>query len=168
MITLDAPDFHGFTVFCDEIRPEASGKMLHIGAYAGQHMIVHGAFPFLLPRLGIAVTYCQRKRVEIFPVKLCIFLPGDPEDKPSIETEIPSEPIHAGIEEKKKFHSFIPEEERGKFTNIHANLNFSSLQIKKPGFLKVRAARGEELVRLGALLITPAVDNSQPQPASIP
>lgn len=44
----DGPDIYGYTIFCDDIRVEAAGKLIYIGAYGGE-MILNGTLPFVLP-----------------------------------------------------------------------------------------------------------------------
>jgi hypothetical protein len=152
MITLDSPDVLGHCTFCDEIRTEINGKLFFIGVYPGA-MRVSGDFPFILPRLGVAITYMQRPEIFLAP-KFVVFLPGD-KDKPSIEVELPEEAVKSSLENVKELQAkYI--DPRNAFASIHANFNFGNLSIPKPGLLKVRVARGQELFRLGTIMIESA------------
>jgi hypothetical protein len=92
MITADAPDYSASTIFCDDIRHEIGGKTSCIGIYSGT-MYVHSAFPIILPKFCMSVTYVQRSKIFLDePIKIKIFLPGDEDDTPSIEAEIPLPP----------------------------------------------------------------------------
>lgn len=154
MKTLEPSDTFGDTVFCDEIRQEANGKLLYLGVYVA-HMRVPGKFPFLLPRLGLAISYWQRPNQFVMPIRFAVFLPGDSDDKPSIETDVPDESAKVALENAKKMMS-SQIDPNNCFATVHANFNFTNLMIPQPGSLKVRAVRGDTLVRLGSMVIEPA------------
>jgi hypothetical protein len=160
MITLEPADVLGHCIFCDEIRVENTGKFLYIGVYpAAMHI---PSFPVVLPRLGIGITYAQRPSSFIAPVKFVVFLPSDPEDKPSITTEVPEQATKDALanREKVKSTSFEPQ---NMFATVRINLNFGMLPIAKAGLLKVRAVRGDTLFRLGTLVIeTPQASAQNP------
>lgn len=53
MKPMTTPYLH--VIFCDDVRPEASGKMLYIGVYGGE--LIAPAFPLLLPKLAVVAYY---------------------------------------------------------------------------------------------------------------
>jgi hypothetical protein len=163
MITLDSADVLGHCVICDEIRVENNGKCFYIGVYTAKMLIHSATFPVTLPRLGIAITYMQRPEAFISP-KFCIFLPGDDEGKPSIEAELPEDAIKGALENAKNLQAKMPDAKNA-FATLHANFNFANLKIAKPGLLKVRIARGQELFRLGTIMIE-AAPLPSPQPSA--
>src|SRR5690348_15588662 len=87
MALLDSPDFFGHTLFCDDIRMEADGKMMFIGVY-GQHMLVHAGFPITLAKFGFGISFFQKRPVFEAELGIQIFMPQDQEDKPSIQASM--------------------------------------------------------------------------------
>src|SRR5690348_14418787 len=87
---IDSPDVFGSTVFCDDTRVEATGKLIHIGVYQGS-MSIHIPFPVRLPTFSFAISLSQR--VSVFNPKITyrIFLPGDPDDASSDDASIVAE-----------------------------------------------------------------------------
>src|SRR5438105_1290328 len=160
MKVLGSPDAFGNVIFCDDVRVENTGKFMYIGVYPG-HMHVHGTFPFAIPKLSIGISYYQRPTKFVTPIKFWIFLPGDPDDKPSIEAELPEEATKEAIAGALKLASSNLEPNNA-FATIHSNFSFSNLTIQQPGLLKVRAVRGDELIRLGTVLIEAAVPQAAP------
>lgn len=148
MITLDSADVLGHSVFCDEIRMESTGKLFYIGVYPGNMHVP--SFPIVLPRFGISITYLQRPTAFVTPIKFVIFLPGDADDKPSIVAELPEQAARDVIANVQKTISLDP---ANAFATVQTNFNFAMLPIPKSGLLKVRAVRGDNLFRLGTLLI---------------
>jgi hypothetical protein len=152
MITLDSPDVFGHCIFCDDIRVENTGKFIYIGVYPAAMRVHGGAFPLVLPKLGIGITYSQRPEKFLKPIKFVMFLPGDADDKPSVESELPEEAVKDAVANAEKLKSMAIDS-KNLFATIHANFNFAHLPIAKPGILKVRAVRGDQMIRLGSLLI---------------
>jgi hypothetical protein len=147
MITLDGPEFYGFTIFCDDIRQEVGGKITYVGAYGGR-LLVHGDFPVRLPKFALGITYIQRRASFIQPSKFLVFLPGDSDDQPSIESEtIPDAVERYGAPAEDVTNS------ANSILAINSMIVLSPFEMKQPGHIKVRATRGDALVRLGALLI---------------
>jgi hypothetical protein len=149
MITLDAPDFFGYALFADDIRVEASGKFIYIGVYTTQ--MTHAAFPVVLPKLVININYSQLPD-EFIPPRFWVFLPGDRPDTPSIQMEMPEESSREAIEKAKQSPLSIVGADKV-YANANANFTFNGLPIAEPGLIRVRAARGDKLVRLGSLSI---------------
>jgi hypothetical protein len=115
------------------------------------------SFPFVLPRLGIAINYLQRPSVFLAPLKFVVFLPSDPDDKPSIVAELPEQATTEALAnaEKRKSVSMDPS---NTYASVYLNFNFAMLPITKSGSLKVRAVRENNLFRLGSLKIeTPPI-----------
>lgn len=154
MDTITPSDFYGHTIFCDDIRQEASGKVTFIGTYT-DHMVVHGDFPLLLPKFGLWIQYNQRPTHVIRPIQFGIFLPGDDDDKPSIILQIPDEKTDAAIKKAGYLVSdlSLSEAKNPTFVGLGSQTVFSPFIIPGPGLIKVRAIRGDKLFRLGSLAV---------------
>lgn len=150
MIIADGPDAYGYTIFCDDIRLEAGGKLTYVGVYAGV-LRMHGEFPVTLPKFGFDIVYLQRRRSFVAPDKFIISLPGETEENPSITIAIPDDEVKQVL---KAYADKNSEDEGGKLVRIGGPIVFTNLLIQKPGAVKVRVARGDEFIRLGALEIT--------------
>jgi hypothetical protein len=159
MITADAPDAFGHTIFCDDIRVEVGGKITYVGSY-GSRMAVHGSFPFSMPKLALAIFYSQRFSNVVLPIKFWIFLPGDAEDKPAVIAEMPDDYVKAQIAEGAEFAQ--KHGPQMAFATVHTQFGFAPFIVSQPGFLKVRALRGDRLIRLGSLDIVPAQEQTPP------
>jgi hypothetical protein len=83
MTVLPIPEIYGYTIFCDDIRQEVGGKISFVGVYSGT-MFVHGEFPVTLPKFAFGISLMQRREILEPNIQVQIFLPGDPEDSPSI------------------------------------------------------------------------------------
>jgi hypothetical protein len=77
---------YGFTIFCDDLRQEANGKVIYIGVYSAD-MIIYGSPPMLLPTFVAATTYRERPGESDAPVKIKMFLPGN--DAAAVELDLP-------------------------------------------------------------------------------
>jgi hypothetical protein len=145
LITLDTPEFSGTTIFCDDIRQEAGGKLTLVGVYSGVMLLHEPSFPIVLPKLTMLVNYQQRQDKFINPERLVIFMPGDSEEAPSISADIKmnQEPI-----------SKLPVGEN-QIVGIRATLEFAPFEIRQYGQIKVRIERDKKYVRAGSLAILP-------------
>lgn len=143
------PTPYGFTIFCDDIRQEASGKFLFIGVYRGS-LIVKGAFPALLPTFAVAVSYLERPGESADPVSVSVYLPG--EETPVAATSLP-------VDEFRK--QTVPEEDAKELDGdpiptMNFNFVFSPLLLTRPGRISVRLTRGDSVYRIGSLKIEAA------------
>jgi hypothetical protein len=162
MITLDGPDFYGYTIFCDDIRHEVGGKVSYIGVYR-ERLYVHGSFPFVVPKFGFGITCLQKARLFLPISKLVIFLPGDADDKPSIEAEGPPPGYERDAREAAEEDSSNPHGQ----IRVAANVVIGPVEISQPGFIKVRACRNnDELIRCGMLDIQQHPKVTAPQGAT--
>lgn len=151
---VDTPPIFGTTVFCDEIRPEATGKFIYIGVYQGG-MSVHQDFPVKLSRMAFAITIVQRPDVFSPEVSICIFLPGDPDTTPSVQVTLNEREV-GGLETHASQNADrmgIAQKDRNYLTTF-ANLAFENFEIKEPGSILVRADIREKRYRLGSLLVS--------------
>lgn len=147
----------GHTIFCDDIRAEIGGKTTFVGVYDGV-MIVHGDFPFLLPKFGMAIRYMEQRGIfTAEPVTLRVFVPGDADDSPSFVAMLPAE-------EARKTVQMHPNADPNalRYLLIGSNIVLSPFVIARPGEIKVRAECGSEIVKLGSLLVVPGDSPAAP------
>lgn len=150
---VDPGDVFGHTIFCDDIRQEATGKFIYIGVYQGA-MVIHVPFPVKLNRIAFAISVGQKSETLVPKMNYRISLPGDDEDTPSIEAEVSEQAPGAfiGAAESGANAAGIPEAER-KFILSSANLMFDGVEIKQPGTIKVRVDIDGKRYRLGSLSV---------------
>lgn len=144
------PEAFGHAIFCDDIRMEVGNKLTFAGCYFGI-MFLNSDFPATISRFCVAVEYSQERGKVILPIKFVIFLPNDPEDKPSIEFGPSPEVNEQGIQDMEAYTIDLgvsPD-----IATVNAQIGIGGLSIAQPGAIKVRAVRGGELVRLGTLRI---------------
>jgi hypothetical protein len=147
MITVDTPDAWGYTLFCDDVREEVRDKLTYLGTYTGR--IAHNKFPFVLPKIVLGIVYYQPRNQVVLPIRYWIFLPGDTEEKPSIVQEHSREKSQNLI---KKAEALAARPDAA-FTTTYSQFSLIEIPIREPGLIRVRAVRGNELIRLGTLEI---------------
>lgn len=165
MITIDPPDCFGFTIFCDDIRDEIGGKHSFIGTYSGR-LFVHGDFPLAIPKFGFGISYAQRREVFDPIVEIRIYLPGDSDEQPSIQTGLSEQDMRSGASEAQTRLDSIPDA-IGRYIVLRHNLVLAPLVISQAGMIKVRAVRGDTLVRIGSLQIHRASLPAPPNPQTL-
>lgn len=156
----DYPEIFGNTLFCDDIRQEAGGKISLIGCYSNI-IVLHGPFPFIFPKFGFYITLTQRREVLDPNIEIKIFLPGDPEDTPSFHTESRETTEGAVAEETARQVQGLPLSDQ-RVVTMHASIVAAPLIIKERGIIKVRALRQSELVRLGGIRVVQQSDLAKP------
>lgn len=140
---------YGTTVFCDDIRFEASGKLTLVGCYTGELNFI-GPAPGRVPIFAALVSLRVPKGVLVEKVDLRVIkeLNAERDEIFQAEFEISKdefqkvfEPIDGGGDVEKIMSMTIP-------------IQWSPLEFSNEGFIKVRAyLNGETEVRLGALKI---------------
>src|SRR6266446_595417 len=78
---------YGYTIFCDDIRDEIGGKVTFVGTYRNA-LLIHGDFPFTLSQLAMSISFVTQANLRPERLPLRVYLPGDPEDSPSIVGEL--------------------------------------------------------------------------------
>jgi len=150
MIDEAQPDVFGYTIFCDDIRQEVTGKLILIGVYQGL-MTVHGTFPVTLPRLSFSFSLSQKKELFSPNIALRIFVPGDSDDAPSIEARM-VEDTEGAV--KKSVLSMIDSPESGSnYLTVRSNLAFENFVLTGEGLIVVRIDVNSKRYLLGSLRI---------------
>jgi hypothetical protein len=157
MALLPPADVYGYTIFCDDIRQEADGKLLFIGVYSGP-MIVHVPFPVTLPTFAMSIALLQRRSGFVPNLGLRIFLPGDADDIPSVQAEM-SEVTEGSVASATSavvdaLHPDAQVREEDTYITMLAHMKFTQFVIKQPGVVKVRALVRDDMIRLGEMRIS--------------
>jgi Family of unknown function (DUF6941) len=138
----------GYTIFCDDIRAEQGNKFSLMGIYRAE-MLVHQPFPVTVPKLGFYVVHREDPTVPLHKMQLRIYVPGDPDDKPSYSADV--EPMAAGAPPQPP----APDTRR----TFLAHVLLNGVVLKEEGRIRVRMHHEDKVVKLGSLRIKHA-----PQP----
>jgi hypothetical protein len=90
------------------------------------------------------------------PLAIRIFLPGDPDDAPSLSGSLPIEEMRrtqAELRETVWDESMKMERPKFEYFSIGSSVIFAPLILKSPGMIKVRALCGSDVLRMGSLRI---------------
>ncbi len=135
----------GHSIFCDDVRTEANGKQMHIGVYLADMLFQTAAFPVRLPSLHVIVHYLERRGDSDKNVRLAVFIPGKEEPLTSYELQrsdldaVPMPTATEGLEDPMVGFNFV--------------FQLHDLVFTEPGYIKVRAFLGDDVLRLGALSV---------------
>ncbi len=130
MTEITWPTPFGYTIFCDDIRHEVSGKTTLVGVYRGQLKVL-GALPAAIPRLVLSIHYFEKSDEVDVPLELRVSLPGDAPDSPSQRLQIPPR-VYPEV-------APLPGEDRRAAMNFE--IQFTPLVIKETGSIRVRMHR---------------------------
>jgi len=133
----------GYTTFCDDVRQEASGKLIFVGVYTSE-MIIHGQPPQLLPSFVAFVNYLEKPTDEVTPITLKLFLPGQVEEVFRVEL-----PIRGGATDPQ----YLAQSDEDINVRVMVPIRLVPLVITQEGFIKVRAYKKDDEIRLGALRV---------------
>ena len=141
-------DPHGFTIFCDDIRDEVTGKKTYIGVY-GDDMVVAAKLPTALPSLHFVIHLFFQPGEKPDKLTFQIAMPGDDAHKPSVSINIDTEKL-VTIDLPKTDDELL--KPRSHFTFRMVNTPFT---IEKFGRLRVSALWNDLFVPLSSILIRP-------------
>lgn len=133
----------GTTIFCDDIRGEVGNKITLVGVYTGA-IVVHGTFPFLMPKFGMWVKYFEARGVETATGHLQVWFPGDAD--PSFNMDMP---LQLAREHAQSIDRSDPSVDI--VVHLQVPILLSQVIIKEPGAIKVRVKLGEREIRVGAI-----------------
>jgi hypothetical protein len=149
----------GLTIFCDDIRHEASGKETYLGIYKGV-MFLRGDMPVTLPKICFAILL-REEPGSMEPVTVKVFFPGqEDDDEPAAALELRPQKVD------------IPQSNEFKVRDAWMLLEVPNAEIKEYGKFRVRAYRAGDEIRLGTLVVQPFPDENangqQPSPTDPP
>lgn len=134
---------YGYTIFCDDVRLEASGKSIYIGIYRDS-LILNTQLPSVLPKFCLVIHYFERPNESKEPVTVHVYLPDDQVGSPTHTAELP-------IQDARQ-NPLEPETpDADPIIGVISHLMFSPLALKSEGRIRVRAYRGDFEIRLGTL-----------------
>ena len=140
----------GYTIFCDDIRQEVGNKHSLMGIY-GHEMLVHNPFPLTM-RMGLYIVFREDPSAPLGDLTLCIYSPGDPQDKPSYKAEI--------ARSAENIPPPPPDLDQAARRTFVLNI-VSAINLTEAGKVKVRMIVEGEEIKLGTL----TVKQAEPQPA---
>lgn len=150
-------DAYGTTVFCDDIRFEASGKLTLVGCYTSE-MTFSGPAPGKLPNFAALVNIRIPRELSFRKVELRVL-----KEVASVKEEIFQAELE--VSEEQREEAFVPigqEKNEEQVLSMTFPLQWSPLDIEGAGLIKVRAyLDGETEVRLGALKINFAEESAR-------
>ncbi|WP_158808180.1 hypothetical protein [Beijerinckia sp. L45] len=138
----------GHSIFCDDIRNEAGGKLSFLGCYNGT-MFVPATFPYMLPRFCVHVQIFSQAALLYKSLVVRCYAPGD-----TVLVEEPIQPPQ--VDEQMELVAHMSAEyDAPRYIVAGTSLIFSPLRIDGPGLLRVRAiVDGDRReLRLGSLRI---------------
>jgi hypothetical protein len=139
---------YGYSIFCDDIRNEAGGKLSFIGCYNGI-ILISGQFPLVLPKLCVHVHILSPASQPFSSIAVRCYLPGD--DKPFFEEpiETPERQDQTELVVNLKTDTSAP-----LFIVAATSLIFAPLELRNSGLMRVRAViDADQELRLGSLRI---------------
>ncbi len=136
---------YGYTIFCDDVRQETGGKTSHMGVYTGK-LILNAPLPVSLPKFCLVVYYFERPDESTEPVNLHVYMPGDAENAPTYNKEMPIDDVRSQTLEPETPGS-------DPLVNLIAHLTITPFALTSEGRIRVRAYRGDLEVRLGTLTV---------------
>lgn len=134
------------TIYCDDARMEASGKVLVVGMY-GENLIVP-AFPVTLPTFCAIITVCTPLNQPFQQLAVRLNL----DDEMIAEIVVPEDAL-AQVSEDRVGEKPGESEDAARVWKSRMMLNLSPLVIEKPGLLRVRIESESEIIPGGALRI---------------
>jgi hypothetical protein len=156
----------GFTVFCDDIRPEVGGKTSYMGVYQGGLNVPE--FPATLPKFGIVVTvYEPHEMVLKRTWNISLKILASWQDEPLLTAEIPPVPEEA-VRAHMKPESY-DEPDVPRLMIAHMGFVLSPLALQKPGRIKVRAHYTDDnIIKLGSLKVEQTPSDATPVSTALP
>jgi hypothetical protein len=141
-------DRYGYSIFCDDIRNEAGGKLSFIGCYNGV-IFISGQFPLVLPKLCVHTHILSPSSQPFGSIAVRCYLPGD--DKPFCEEPIETPEQHSQTELVANLRT---DTGAPLFIVAATSLIFTPLELRSSGLMRIRAVidAGQE-IRLGSLRI---------------
>jgi hypothetical protein len=139
---------YGYSIFCDDIRNEAGGKLSFIGCYNGI-ILISGQFPLVLPKLCVHVHILSPASQPFSSIAVRCYLPGD--DKPFFEEPIETPEHH---DQTELVANLKADTSAPLFIVAATSLIFAPLELRSSGLMRVRAViDADQELRLGSLRI---------------
>lgn len=132
----------GYTIFCDDIRQEITGKAIYIGVYNGE-INFSGPAPQSLPSFSILINLMIDPDVSINQqLKLTVVFPGV--EMPVVEADID---VNAALADS--VNSLLPEQ----LLRMQIPILSRNIVFAESGLVKVRGLVNGEELKFGALKV---------------
>jgi hypothetical protein len=139
----------GYVIICDDIRQEANNKLSYIGVYAGHELSVFtDKWPVTLPKLAFSISFGADKETLLSLKEICIFLPGDSEENPTVRIPPPPKEIFT-VQKPEGIFDTDGDLMRG----VTSAIVISPITINEEGRIRVIAFLGNDSFKLGSLLV---------------
>jgi hypothetical protein len=144
-------DRYGYSIFCDDIRNEAGGKLSFVGCYNGV-ILISEPFPLVLPKLCVHVHMLSPATRPFRSIVVRCYLPGD--DKPYSEEPIETPQPH----DQTELVAHLKTNTGAPLLIVAAtSLIFAPLKLRGAGLMRMRAVIDDDHeLRLGSLRIESA------------
>jgi hypothetical protein len=142
---------YGYTIFCDEIRNEAGGKLSFIGCYNAV-MFTGSKYPIVLPKFCTHFHIFSPANQPYTSVLARCYLPGETEPIAEESIAVPA------LREQQDLVDGLPEGVAPPFIVVAASLVFEPLELSAAGLIQIRAVinNGPGELHLGSLQVLPA------------
>lgn len=156
---------HGSVIFCDDIREEASRKLIFIGVYQDS-LFFSGSPPWLLGRICCYIQYCEplfpreRPRMEIILSRRDEGVDTD-EVLGTLRLDIADQPVPLD-DSTDLIGDGVP------LFRATVMIPLTNLTFDRPSRIRVIMKRGDEDILLGALLIQQPAPSAEEQPQGAP
>jgi hypothetical protein len=136
---------YGYTVFCDDLREEVGGKLSYMGNYRGVLNSL-SPLPILIPKFVVIANFSEPLTDTVSDMIIRIYGPGQQDgDTPLFETTIP-----ASVAAEVAPVADLPERDQRR--ELMVPVTFAPLEVGA-GRIRVQVVRGEEIYRIGSLLV---------------
>lgn len=136
----------GHTLFCDDIRHEVGNKISYIGCYTGD-IIFRQELPATFSKIGFSITLETPADYPFQQITVKILLPGDDYENPSLTGNLSISQTdkidrqNDEIEGEEKIHKLVN------------NVVVESLEVKREGYIRVRADCDGEIIKCGSIRV---------------
>jgi hypothetical protein len=140
---------YGYSIFCDDIRTEAGGKLSFLGCYNGV-MFVGPKFPLVLPKFCMHFHIFSPATQPYKSVLAKCYVPGEAEAISEESIEVPD------LQAQKDLLASLPKNDSAPpYIVVAASLVFAPLEIPEPGLIHLRAVINGSAseMHLGSLMV---------------
>jgi hypothetical protein len=154
----------GFSIFCDDVRYELSGKQLLLGVYDNVMMIA-ATSPTIIPQLCVLTT--MRFDDEMLPKRATLKIIFEDEsfveqEIASMETELPVEVPQEGVD------LLFSDKDGARSPQIKSEARIANLILSSNGRIKVRLHVHDNVYALGSLRVIFQPQEGISEPEAVP
>ncbi len=154
----------GFSIFCDDIRDEVSGKKSLIGVYDGAMMIANPA-PVIIPQLCVLTTMWFDDEMLQKKVTLKIIFEDEnfvEQEIAAMETELPADVSQEGLD------LLFSDKDGARSPQLKSEARIANLVLTNNGRIKVRLYVDDYVFALGSLRVIFQPQDGIIEPEAVP